>query len=211
MLLSKPLLCLQRMLKFNYKKARLNFMSEWQSPAVPDGKEDWLRILASAADERTRDALAPKSVAPTSLRGVQLVQGTPDAPEALFAAAPGPVYTVDSVQLGLDNPGGLDSEMAQARALADAAAAHGVRHFIYAGANFGGMPGNRTNVPHFDTKRVGEEYLQSAHPALPTTVLRPVTIVDQLVQGDPASTVKRTAAQARFKIPTITRLPTAQV
>jgi hypothetical protein len=41
-----------QMLKFNYKKARLNFMSEWQSPAVPDDEEDWLRILASAADER---------------------------------------------------------------------------------------------------------------------------------------------------------------
>jgi hypothetical protein len=41
-----------QMLKFNYKKARLNFMSEWQSPAVPDDEEDWLRILASAADKQ---------------------------------------------------------------------------------------------------------------------------------------------------------------
>jgi hypothetical protein len=40
-----------QMLKFNYKKARLNFISEWQLPAVPDDKEDWLHILASAADE----------------------------------------------------------------------------------------------------------------------------------------------------------------
>ncbi|KAF7375416.1 NmrA domain-containing protein [Mycena sanguinolenta] len=140
---------------------------------------------------QTRDASAPKSVALAALRGVHLVQGSPDTPETLFAAAPGPVYAVYSVQLGLDNPNGLDAEMAQARALADAAAAHGVRHFIYAGANFGGVAGNRTNVPHFDTKRIGEEYLKSAHPTLPTTVLRPVTFMDQLVQGDPASAVSR--------------------
>lgn len=115
-------------------------LSQLNDSTLP-GPAPWT-ILA-----QTRDASAPKSVALTSLRGVQLVQGTPDAPEALFAAAPGPVYAVYSVQLGLDNPGGLDSEMAQARALADAAAAHGVRHFIYAGANFGGVPGNRTKVP----------------------------------------------------------------
>ncbi|KAJ7478434.1 hypothetical protein FB451DRAFT_1131681 [Mycena latifolia] len=41
-----------QMLKFNFKRARLNFMAEWQSAAVPDEEEDWLRILASAADGR---------------------------------------------------------------------------------------------------------------------------------------------------------------
>jgi uncharacterized protein YbjT (DUF2867 family) len=96
---------------------------------------------------QTRDISSPKSAALAALRGVQLIQGTADAPEALFAAAPGPVYAVYSVQLGLDNPGGLTAEMAQARALADAAAANGVRHFLYAGANFGGVPENRTYVP----------------------------------------------------------------
>ncbi|KAJ7462438.1 hypothetical protein FB451DRAFT_1180731 [Mycena latifolia] len=40
-----------QMLKFNFKRAQLNFMAEWQSAAVPD-EEDWLRILASAADGR---------------------------------------------------------------------------------------------------------------------------------------------------------------
>ncbi|KAJ7479195.1 hypothetical protein FB451DRAFT_1032269, partial [Mycena latifolia] len=40
-----------QMLKFNFKKARLNFMADWQSAAVPDEEEDWLRILASTADE----------------------------------------------------------------------------------------------------------------------------------------------------------------
>ncbi|KAJ6467257.1 ribonuclease H-like domain-containing protein, partial [Mycena sanguinolenta] len=35
-----------QMLKFNYKKSRLNFMSDWQS--VPDDDEDWLRKLVSS-------------------------------------------------------------------------------------------------------------------------------------------------------------------
>ncbi|KAJ7479112.1 hypothetical protein FB451DRAFT_1172232 [Mycena latifolia] len=35
---------------FYFKKARLNFMADWQSAAVPDEEEDWLRILASTAD-----------------------------------------------------------------------------------------------------------------------------------------------------------------
>ncbi|KAJ7495122.1 hypothetical protein FB451DRAFT_1360076 [Mycena latifolia] len=39
-----------QMLKFNFKRTRLNFMAEWQSAAVLDEEEDWLRILASAAD-----------------------------------------------------------------------------------------------------------------------------------------------------------------
>ncbi|KAJ7769941.1 hypothetical protein B0H16DRAFT_236510 [Mycena metata] len=153
--------------------------------SVSPGPAPWM-ILA-----QTRDVTAPKSVALASLRGVQLIQGTANAPEAIFAAAPAPIDAVYSVQLGLDNPRGLAGEMAEARALADAAAAHGVRHFIYAGANFGGVAENKTYVPHFETKRVAEEYLKTTHPTLPTTVLRPVTFMDQLVQGDPASLVSR--------------------
>ncbi|KAJ7493227.1 NAD(P)-binding protein [Mycena galericulata] len=141
---------------------------------------------------QTRDTTSSKSKALAALRGVQLVQGSAETPETLFAAAPGPVYAVYSVQLGLDNPQGLDGERTQARKLADAAAAHGVKHFVYAGANFGGAPGNtQTYVPHFAVKRDAEEYLKSAHPTLPTTILRPVTFMDQLVQGDPTSVVSR--------------------
>ncbi|KAJ7622680.1 ribonuclease H-like domain-containing protein [Mycena rosella] len=45
----------ERMLKFNFKKSRLNFMAEWQSPPIPPEDEDWLRQLA-ATDENDRDA-----------------------------------------------------------------------------------------------------------------------------------------------------------
>jgi hypothetical protein len=43
-----------QMLKFNYKKSRLNFMSDWQTVAIPDG-EDWLQILASKGDGDTEE------------------------------------------------------------------------------------------------------------------------------------------------------------
>ncbi|KAJ6584215.1 hypothetical protein B0H10DRAFT_1926019 [Mycena sp. CBHHK59/15] len=40
-----------QMLKFHFKKSRLNFMSEWQSAIVADDEEDWLRVLASTGDD----------------------------------------------------------------------------------------------------------------------------------------------------------------
>jgi hypothetical protein len=44
-----------QMLKFNYKKSRLNLMAEWQSPPILPEDEDWLRQLA-AADENDRSS-----------------------------------------------------------------------------------------------------------------------------------------------------------
>lgn len=44
------------MLKFNYKKSRLKFMSDWQTVPVADHDEDWLRILADT-DENDRDLI----------------------------------------------------------------------------------------------------------------------------------------------------------
>jgi hypothetical protein len=43
-----------QMLKFHFKKSRLNFMSEWQLAPVADDEEDWLRNLAAASDEVER-------------------------------------------------------------------------------------------------------------------------------------------------------------
>jgi hypothetical protein len=41
-----------QMLKFNFKKSQLNFMSDWQLAPVADDEEDWLRALASEALRR---------------------------------------------------------------------------------------------------------------------------------------------------------------
>jgi hypothetical protein len=40
-----------QMLKFNFRKSRLNFMSDWQLAPIPDDEEDWLHALASETDE----------------------------------------------------------------------------------------------------------------------------------------------------------------
>ena len=44
------------MLKFNYKKSRPNFMSDWQTVVIPDDEEDWLCILASKGNGDKEDS-----------------------------------------------------------------------------------------------------------------------------------------------------------
>ncbi|KAF8202585.1 hypothetical protein K438DRAFT_1757915 [Mycena galopus ATCC 62051] len=44
----------KRMLKFNYKKSRLNLMSEWESATVADDDEGWLRVLVSTTDNKEK-------------------------------------------------------------------------------------------------------------------------------------------------------------
>ncbi|KAJ6616954.1 hypothetical protein B0H10DRAFT_2218942 [Mycena sp. CBHHK59/15] len=140
---------------------------------------------------QTRDPASAKSRALGALPNVRLLQGTADAPAALFAAAGVPVHGVFSVQQSVDNPGGVAGELVQANALADAAAQAGVRHFVYASVNFGGVEGDRTEVPHFESKRLAELHLRTAHPTLRVTLLRLVTFMDQLVLGAPSSTTTR--------------------
>ncbi|KAJ6598136.1 hypothetical protein DFH09DRAFT_1131049 [Mycena vulgaris] len=153
--------------------------------SAADGALPWL-ILA-----QTRDTASAKSKALDSLPGVRLHKGSPDDPGALFTSAPAPVYAVFSVQQSADNPTGVKGELVQAKALADAAAKHGVKHFVYTSVNFGGVPGDKTYVPHFESKRLAEQHLKEKHPTLPTTILRPVTFMDQLVTGDPKSATTR--------------------
>jgi hypothetical protein len=46
-----------QMLKFNFKKSRLNSMSDWQLAPIADDEEDWLRALASETDKERVGAL----------------------------------------------------------------------------------------------------------------------------------------------------------
>jgi hypothetical protein len=46
-----------QMLKFNYKKLRLNFMTDWQSAPSTDDDEDWLRQLASSDEVDHQEAM----------------------------------------------------------------------------------------------------------------------------------------------------------
>ncbi|KAJ7879220.1 nucleoside-diphosphate-sugar epimerase family protein [Mycena olivaceomarginata] len=149
--------------------------------AAREGAEPWL-ILA-----QTRDPASAKSKALASLRGVRLHKGVPTEPAALFASAPGPVYAVFSVQQSYENPKGVAGETVEANGIADAAAAHGVKHFVYTSVNLGGGGGHGCPA----SKRLAEKHLKEKHPTLPTTILRPVTFMDEFIPDDPDSATAR--------------------
>ncbi|KAF7291231.1 NmrA domain-containing protein [Mycena indigotica] len=129
---------------------------------------------------------SPKAGSIFGLPGVHAVKGLPTNPAALFSAAnlpkdtPLPIWGVFSVQQSADNPKSMPGEIFESKKLADAAKEHGVKHFVYSSVQFGGMEGRKTHVPHFESKREIEEYIEKTHSTLPTTILRPVTFMDQL-------------------------------
>jgi hypothetical protein len=49
-----------QMLKFTYKKSRLNFMADWQSAPIAAEEEDWLRTLASKSGGEDEEAIRRK-------------------------------------------------------------------------------------------------------------------------------------------------------
>jgi hypothetical protein len=53
------------------------------------------------------------------------------------------------VQQSVENPKGVTGETVEANTLADAAAKHDVKHFVYASVNFGGVEGKKTYVPQY--------------------------------------------------------------
>jgi hypothetical protein len=61
---------LKQMLKFNFKKTRLNFMTEFQSVPDLDGDEDWLRQLAGEADEDSQGKVMREIFDDSELRDV---------------------------------------------------------------------------------------------------------------------------------------------
>ncbi len=110
--------------------------------------------------------------------GAVLVRGDMDD-EASLTAAMRDVHGVFSVQT-FRGPGGVEAEVRQGRAVADAAVRAGVRHFVY--SSVGGADRD-TRVPHFESKLEVEQYLRTLD--LPTTVLRPVMFHDILLDIAP--------------------------
>ncbi|MEU6406750.1 NmrA/HSCARG family protein [Streptomyces sp. NPDC046985] len=110
--------------------------------------------------------------------GAVLVRGDMDD-EASLAAATDGVHGVFSVQT-FRGPGGVEAEIRQGRAVADAAARAGVKHFVY--SSVGGADRD-TRVPHFESKLAGERHLAAL--GMPTTVLRPAMFYDVLLDIAP--------------------------
>jgi uncharacterized protein YbjT (DUF2867 family) len=105
-------------------------------------------------------------------RGAEVVQGDLDDRASLDRALRG-AYGVFSVQ-NFWLPGvGFDGEVRQGKALADAAAAAGVEHFVYSsvGGAHRGM-----GQKHFESKWIIEQYVMAL--GIPYTILRPAAFME---------------------------------
>jgi uncharacterized protein YbjT (DUF2867 family) len=124
-----------------------------------------------------RDPQAPAAQALAEL-GITLVQGDLNDEASLRAAMAG-VHGVFSVQ-NFMTPAGLGGEVRQGRAVARAARDTGVAHVVY--SSVGGAE-RHSGVPHFDSKRHIERYLDEL--GVPNTVLRPTFFMDNFAAHGP--------------------------
>ncbi|NLG16635.1 MAG: NmrA/HSCARG family protein [Fibrobacter sp.] len=108
--------------------------------------------------------------------GVEVVKGDFDVPSTLDEALKG-VYGVFSVQQPLDN--GVDREIKEGKALADAAKSAGVKHFIYSSY---GAADRQPGVPFIDSKWEIEEHIRNL--GLNWTIFRPVYFMENLLQPE---------------------------
>lgn len=97
--------------------------------------------------------------------GAELVEGDFDDRASLDRALQG-VSGVFSLQVFKD---GVEVEIRNGKAMADAAKAAGIEHFVYSSV---GSAERNTGIPHFDSKFQVEEYVRSLN--FPYTILRPV-------------------------------------
>lgn len=97
--------------------------------------------------------------------GAELVEGDFDDRASLDRALQG-VSGVFSLQVFKD---GVDVEIRNGKAMADAAKAAGIEHFVYSSV---GSAERNTGIPHFDSKFQVEEYVRSLN--FSYTILRPV-------------------------------------
>ena len=116
-------------------------------------------VLALVRDKNTPAAQALQQA------GASLAEGNLNDRVSLDRAVEG-VHGVFSVQ-GLQD--GMEAEIRQGKALADAAKAAGIQHFVYSSV---GSAERHTGIPHFDSKFQIEEHIRAID--LPHTILRPV-------------------------------------
>ena len=113
----------------------------------------------------TRDTEKP-AVKELAGLGAEVVEGDLDDRASIERALEG-VRGVFSVQQFAET--GVEGEVRQGKALADAAKETGVEHFVYSSV---GSAHKETGIPHFDSKWEVEEHARGI--GLPCTVLRPV-------------------------------------
>ena len=102
-------------------------------------------------------------------RGAEVIKGHFGDRASLMQALDG-TYGAYSVQTFRD---GVEEEVRQGKAFADAAKDAGVRHFVY--SSVGGAERN-TGVPHFESKWQIEKHIRQL--GLPATILRPAAFME---------------------------------
>ena len=111
-----------------------------------------------------RDRQHPKAQA-LQQSGANLIEGDFNDSASLDRALKD-VYGIFSMQ---DFKGGTETEIRQGIALADAAKAAGIKHFVYSSV---GSAERKTGIPHFESKFAIEEHIRAI--GLPHTIVRPV-------------------------------------
>jgi uncharacterized protein YbjT (DUF2867 family) len=117
------------------------------------------KVRAMVRDENKPAAIALKQL------GAELIKADFNDRASLEQAVQG-VYGVFSIQ---DFREGTAVEIQQGKAIADAAKAANVQHFVYSSV---GSAERNTGIPHFNSKFQVEEYIRSI--GLPHTIMRPV-------------------------------------
>lgn len=130
----------------------------------------------------TRDPSSPAAQRLASHPKIQVIAGDLSNPDAIFAAAPTPIWAVYHVQTN------TDAEEPQGKALVLAAIINKVHHIVYASGDRGGptkSDDNPTSVKNFRAKHSIEQHLRDLAAATATTytILRPVTFFENL-SGD---------------------------
>ena len=130
----------------------------------------------------TRNAKSGPAQILASKQHISLIEGDLNDVPAIFRKLPESIHGVFLVQTPLKPK----VEEQQGKALVDAAASHGVKHFIYTSAERGG-PANSdrdgTVVAHFRSKFNIENHLKSVareHAGMDWTIIRPVAFMDNL-------------------------------
>lgn len=129
----------------------------------------------------TRNTTTLRAQSLRSRPNVTLLEGDLNNCPAIFSKLATPVHGVFSVQTPMDPK----VEEQQGKELVDAAAAHGVEHFVYTSAERGGPERSDvdgTVIPHFKSKFNIENHLKavSKKSGMEWTIIRPVAFMENM-------------------------------
>jgi len=147
-----------------------------------------LRTQGFAVRALTRDVHSPaaRTLAAT---GVAVIQGDFEDRISLERALAG-MYGAYAVQTPWQG-GGVEGELRQGIAFADAAKAAGVQHLVYSSV---GSADRQTGIPHFESKYQIEEHIRAI--GLPYTILRPVFLMENFLANRDTIVMSGTLAES---------------